>query len=313
MSTVDTLITAVSTVVVKDVYRPYVAPKADERTLLRAARVSALAVTLLGVALVPVFAQFKTVYAAHGAMTAAVTPPLVVALLLSVFWRRYTRTAALWTIVGGLAAIKLSIFFPELIRPFAHGVPAPEAGDGLFAGASRHKFLRALFGLVVSGAIGVAVTTFTRPEPFEKMRGLVWGTVGDALAHYRSGAPHAEGTSAQAALARPETSALAPVRALDVEPRSGGGEAHLPGVVLGADLARALEAKVGDLVFLSDARRWLGGLRSAHAIVVGVVGVAGVDDAGGGDPGAIALGETLRADVVAAGREGRPVRVTRLY
>ena len=48
MSTVDTLITAVSAVAVNDLYRPYVNPKANDRQLLRVARISAVTVTLIG-------------------------------------------------------------------------------------------------------------------------------------------------------------------------------------------------------------------------------------------------------------------------
>ena len=80
-----------------------------------------VAVTILGVALVPIFPGFKPSFEAHGAMTAAVTPPLVVALRLAVFWRRYTAAAALATIAGGLLAIIVSVFVPEIIAPFAGG------------------------------------------------------------------------------------------------------------------------------------------------------------------------------------------------
>ena len=91
MSTVDTLITAVSAIVVNDVYKP-LRPSQGHREAAAAhgALQRRSGVTLFGIALVPVFMQFKTIYAAHGAMTAAVTPPLVVALLLAVFWRRFT-------------------------------------------------------------------------------------------------------------------------------------------------------------------------------------------------------------------------------
>ncbi|MEM7306368.1 MAG: sodium:solute symporter family protein [Planctomycetota bacterium] len=293
MSTVDTLITAVSTVAVNDVYRPYVRPKATDGELLRVARFCAVGVTLLGIALVPVFAQFDTIYAAHGAMTAAVTPPLVVALLLAVFWRRYTRTAALWTIVGGLAAIGLSIFVPDIIAPFGHGVPGVDTGDGLFAGAKRYKFLRACYGLAVSGVIGVTVTLFTKPEPAERQRGLVWGTVADAIAHYK-GSPGREGQ---------ETQALARATRADAEPREAGTHG-LPSVVLSTELARALDANEGDLVYVTDARRWLGGLRSAHALV------ASVEERDGAE---VVLGPVTYGDVVASGREGEPLRVERLY
>jgi len=122
MSTVDTLITAVAAIVVNDVYVPK-HPEADETEKLKIARYASIGVTLMGVALVPFFSMFDSIYAAHGAFTAAVTPPLVIALLYGVFWRRFTTTAARWTIAGGTVAIAASIFFPVLIQPVAHGVP----------------------------------------------------------------------------------------------------------------------------------------------------------------------------------------------
>jgi len=288
---VDTLITAVATVAVNDVYRPYLRPRATEAQQLRAARFTAVGVTLFGIALVPVFSQFKTIYEAHGAMTAAVTPPLVVALFLSVFWRRYTARAAFWTIVGGLAAIVLSIFLPSLVAPFAHGVPAGTTGEGLFAGMQQYKFMRALYGLVVSGVIGVAVTWFTAPEPVERQRGLVWGTVRDAIARYK-GSPGEEG--------RTRVGAALPRRGETEPPLRGEGQ--LPVVQLGARTAADLEATTGDLLFVSDSRWWLGGLKSAHVIVGAVDGEEGV-----------LLGPDTYADVVSPGRAALPLRIERLY
>lgn len=262
MSTVDTLITAVSAIVVNDVYKPLVKPKATERQLLRTARISSVGVTLFGIALVPVFMQFKTIYAAHGAMTAAVAPPLVVALLLSVFWRRFTAKAALATIVGGLLAIGVSIFVPEIIRPLAHGVPMDENfrenGDGLFAGAKEYKFMRALFGLSVSGLIGFVVTLFTKPEPKEKQAGLVWGTVKDAIRRYK-GSDGSENDSA--------TTMAMPVKSEIDEPAQG--EANLPVVKLSASVMEQIRTKVGDPVYVTDTRWWLGGLHSMHVVVGG--------------------------------------------
>jgi hypothetical protein len=297
MSTVDTLITAVAAVTVNDVYKPYVNPRADDRRLLRAARFASVGVTLLGVALVPVFAQFKTIYAAHGAMTAAITPPLVVALLFAVFWRRFTAAAALWTIVGGLLAIAVSLFVPELIAPFAHGVPMDEnfrdTADSIFAGAREYKFMRALFGLAVSAAIGVGVTLFTRPEPFARQRGLVWGTVADAIRRYKGSAGRE--SESRRALAHPRCGEV------EGEPR---GEGQLAPVRISEPLARALAAEPGDLVYVTDRRAWLGGLRSAHAVVDGIYP---------DETASIELGPKTHDVVVAPRRRSEPLRVERLY
>ncbi len=160
---------------VNDVYKPLVKPDADERRLLKVARLTSVGVTLLGVLLVPVFLNFRTIYEAHGAFTAAVTPPLVITLLLAAFWKRFTATAARVTLVGGMAAILTSLFLPEIIAPFAHGVPMAEAGSGLFAGMTQYKYMRALFGIAVCLVLAVTTALLTRPEPAEKRRGLVSG------------------------------------------------------------------------------------------------------------------------------------------
>ncbi len=297
MSTVDTLITAVSAIVVNDVYKPLIKPKASEKQLLRTARFSSIGVTLFGIALVPVFMQFKTIYAAHGAMTAAVTPPLVVALILSIFWRRFTAKAALATIVGGLFAIGVSIFIPEIIRPIAHGVPMDENfrdnGDGLFAGAKQYKFMRAFFGLSVSALIGVTVTLFTKPESKEKQAGLVWGTVNDAIRRYK-GSDGSESDSAA-------TSAM-PVKVEIEEPVQG--EASLPVVKLSASVMEELRAKVGDPVYITDTRWWLGGLQSMHVVVGGQC--EGSEDV-------VEIGPDSYDLIVTRRRHDKPVKVERLY
>ena len=293
MSTVDTLITAVSAVLVNDVYRPYIRPQASDGELLRVARLSAVAVTVLGVALVPLFMMFDSIYDAHGAFTAAVTPPLVVTLLFSVFWRRFTRVAALWTLVGGLLAIGLSLFVPEVIRPFAHGVPMKDVGDGFLAGMKQYKFMRACYGVAVCGAIGIVVTLFTRPEPRARQLGLVWGTISDALKSYKGTDGKEGSTHTVEATIRP------------AEEELGTSVGGWPLARLSKVLADALEAAPGDLLFVSDRRRWLGGLRSVHVVV------EGIDETDGFIR--ITMGTSTIEHVVTPRRHGVPVRVERLY
>jgi len=293
MSTVDTLITAVSAVVVNDIYKPYVSPQASEKQLLRVARVSAVGVTLFGICLVPVFMQFKTIYSAHGAMTAAITPPLVVTLLCSVFWRRFTRVAALCTLAGGVAAIALSIFVPQVIVPLAHGVPMGEAGDELLAGLKQYKFMRALYGLSVSSVIAVAVTFLTRPQTPGQQRGLVWGTVSDAIKHYK-GSWGSE-TAGKRALAMPVFHSVA-------ERLEGAGQ--LPLVRISQSLGEKLNAHPGDLLYVSDRRWWLGGLHSTHVLVGELIDQQNQ---------LIELGPQSSAAVVVPSRSDQPLLVERLY
>jgi solute:Na+ symporter, SSS family len=292
MSTVDTLLTAVAAIVVNDIYQP-AHPEAEEKQLLKVARFTAVGVTILGLLLVPVMMMFDSIYAAHGAFTAAVTPPLVVALLFGVFWRRYTTQAAVWTVSGGGLAILASMFFPELVAPFSHGVPPAEIGDGLFEGFKQYKFTRALYGLSVSAFIGVAVTFLSRPEPFEKIKGLVWGTQSDAIKHYKG----KEGTETESDWATVEVRCSA-----EEIPAEGFNN---PGAKISAVLARELEASEGDLLYVTDARGWLGGLRSGHVTIVELREDFGNDR--------VELSPSSYSDIVAKGRDEARFKVKRLY
>jgi solute:Na+ symporter, SSS family len=293
MSTVDTLITAVSAVTVNDVYRPYFRPQATDKQLLRVARITALVVSVVGILMVPVFMQFKSIYVAHAAFTAAITPPMVVTLLLAVFWRRFTRVAALWTLIGGLGVMGISMLFPAVIIPLAHGVPGGHTVGDFLAGMREQQFMRAFYGVVCCAIIGVVVTLLTRPEPVEKQRGLVWGTISDALRHYK-GSPGVES---------PVTRATAKPQLLDTE-LPHFGTAELVGVRLSAAVARQLDAHVGDLVYLTDARWWTGGLHSAHVIVAEIIEA--------GEEAFVGMDATAYRNVVGT-RKDKLVKLERLY
>jgi len=291
MSTVDSLITAIAAIVVNDVYRP-LRPAASEADLLKAARYSAVIVTLLGVALVPIFNGFDSIYSAHGAFTAAVTPPMVVALLFGVFWRRYTTAAALATMIGGSVLIAASIVWPSLVTPFAHGVPAKEVGDGLLEGAKQYKFMRAFYGIAVSASIGVVVTYATKPRTLDSLRGYVWGTLSDAIRSYK-GSAGSETYSGwvRASIGRSPDDA--------VHPDVGLGYARI-----GPAVAARLDASVGDLLYVSDCRAWLGGLNSVHVLVSEIV--EGLESE-------VEVGDVAYDTVVRPGRTGEPVTVRRFY
>ena len=71
------------------------------------------------------------------------------------------------------------------IRDSAHGVPMQEVGDGFLAGKDQFKFMRAFFGLSVCSVIGIVAVPFTRAPDPDSLKGLVWGTVGDAIRHFK--------------------------------------------------------------------------------------------------------------------------------
>jgi SSS family solute:Na+ symporter len=260
MSTADTLINAVAAVFVNDIYRPYVRDNAPDRHYLRVARITSLSTAALGLALVPLFSH-GSIYSAHGMFTAAITPPIVMAILLGVLWPRFTPAASMATLVGGGALVALSILPPFdawLLTPFSFGM-----------GPDSYKFTRALYGLVVSGVLGVVVTFFTRPMPMAAIAGLVNGTQLDAMRMFKGSAINRR--PGKAVYGRVVTDP-----AIESDDLVGVPEAWLS----------ALAAETGDLVYVCDKRWWFGGLRSVH----GKVGPCSADDTLRLSPAAMARG-----------------------
>lgn len=249
MSSVDALINAVAAIFVNDVWRPYVRPDAPDRHHLSVARWASLAASAFGLALVPVYSGFRSIYTAHATFTAAITPPLVSVIFLGFLWRRYTAKAAVCTMIGGSLAIVFSFLVPEVITPFAHGIePGGEYGHA-------YMFMRALYGLAVATGIGVVATLLDRSAtPFD-LKGLVVANRASLMRRFKGSEPNLEP-------GRPVTAIPVPV--------------NRPGHVSlsGAD-ARRLAARPGDHLYLSDTRWWLGGLHSAHAILSDIGGKTG--------------------------------------
>ncbi|NOZ01419.1 MAG: sodium/solute symporter [Deltaproteobacteria bacterium] len=275
MSTVDALINAVSAIVVNDVWRPYIRPKAPDRHYLKVARYASILASIVGLALVPVYMQFDSIYSAHAAFTAAITPPLVSVILLGFLWKRFTARAAVATMVGGTIAIAFSFFVPDVIIPFAHGVAA--------GGLHHHafKFMRALYGLVMSVGIGVAVSLLDRKALARDLRGLTVSPRVDLMRLFKGSEPNL----------RKGKPVLVTIRPVDEE-----------GVVrMSAEDADRMAADPGDHIYVSDSRWWLGGLKSVHAVMT---------DADGGKPGMAEVGRDLLKQGLLDPK--RPLRISKI-
>ncbi len=244
MSTADSLINAVSAIFVNDIWRPYIRPKSNDKHYLRVARIASLVAAGAGLGLVPIFMKEGTIYDAHSQFTAAVTPPVLTAIFLGITWKRYTPAAAFVTIVGGAVLIGLSFVWDDaLVGPLDFGM-----------GPDSYKFMRALFGLLAAGTLGVSVTCFTRPRPEEEIKGLIAGTQTDAMRQFKGGEPNRRQGSK--------------VR-LHTELDQGLSGQNV--VVISQSALDKMAAEPGDLLYASHTRWWYGGLRSVH-VKAGSVG-----------------------------------------
>jgi len=160
MSTVDTLINATAAIFINDVYRPLnkflnkknkKTKNISDREELIAARWASVAITSLGVIAVLAFKNFPTVYEAHGYFHSTLTPPLVVAIFLGVFWKRFSPAGVITTFVGGVALMIIGARYPAFfIAPFDHGIEM---------NANRpYSYIRALYNTFACIGVGFLVT-----------------------------------------------------------------------------------------------------------------------------------------------------------
>jgi SSS family solute:Na+ symporter len=242
MSTVDTLINAVSAIAVNDVWKPFIARNRPDRHYLFMARVFSVVFALAGLVLVPTYMTFKSIYVAHGSFTAAISPPIIVVIILGILWKRFSGPAALVTLVLGGLLMGLSIVYPGVIRPLAalHGM---DPGEG-------YNYMRALYGFALCSGLAAAGTLIWPRKSADGIEGLWVGTLRQAKRLFKGGEPGDDVMGEKLRLVLRE---------------GGDSEGDEPAAVVSAEDAEKMKAKEGDMIYISDRRLWLGGLLSLHA------------------------------------------------
>jgi solute:Na+ symporter, SSS family len=159
MSTVDTLINASAAIYINDIHRPVkkwlkvkiVDLKSEDKQELLSARISSIVITALGVLAVLAFRKFPTVYEAQGYFHSTLTPPLVVAIFLGIFWKRFTPAGVIASFLGGVSLMVMGANHPGiLIKPIAQGIQMNP--DHPFT------YIRALYNIIVVSIVAVGVT-----------------------------------------------------------------------------------------------------------------------------------------------------------
>ncbi|GIR56841.1 MAG: SSS sodium solute transporter [Candidatus Neomarinimicrobiota bacterium] len=239
MSTADTLVNASSAIVVNDIYRPLMKKEQSEKKQLEVARYASIGIKVIGVLLVPFFNSFESIYEAHGWFHSTFTPPLVVAVFLGIFWKRFTTPAVIATFTVGAFLMILGQFKHELIAPFSHGIEL-RPGKG-------YSYIGALYNIFVCASVGVIVSLLTKPPSKDKVDGLTVYDVSKLKASFKGGEVND---------AKGET-VIVDWEMSDIDDDS---------IRFSKNDMLKMKAEVGDLVYLCDNRKWLGGLKSIHSV-----------------------------------------------
>ena len=239
MSTADTLVNASSAIVVNDIYRPLMKKEQSEKKQLEIARYASIGIKVIGVLLVPFFNSFESIYEAHGWFHSTFTPPLVVAVFLGIFWKRFTTPAVIATFTVGAFLMILGQFKHELIAPFSHGIEL-RPGKG-------YSYIGALYNIFVCASVGVIVSLLTKPPAKDKVDGLTVYDVSKLKASFKGG--EVNDAKGETVIVDWEIS-----------------DADDDSIRFSKNDMLKMKAEVGDLVYLCDNRKWLGGLKSIHSV-----------------------------------------------
>jgi SSS family solute:Na+ symporter len=158
LSNLDSYVNSASTLIVTDLYRPYLNPAASDRQCLQIGRW--LVIVLLiggGVLSYPIKTRFGSVFEAFQTFLTFFQGPLLALLLLGML----TRRATAW---GGLAGMLAGVLSAAMLN----------SAETLFGIGGGVPFLwTAWWSFVTALVVTLLVSVVTRPHDEERLRGLV--------------------------------------------------------------------------------------------------------------------------------------------
>jgi len=161
MSSCDSLLTSMSTVLTRDIYQRFLVKNKADMHYVWAGR-AAIILLLAGGTLfaTQVFPLYKAAYTAWQSVLSYIQFPLFATLALGIFYKRATSLPAfVGLLAGSVSAFVLDRFVGPRVIPYWWSF--------VWAG---------WIGGLLTGAIIVIGSQFTKPYSQEKLKGLCWGT-----------------------------------------------------------------------------------------------------------------------------------------
>jgi SSS family solute:Na+ symporter len=154
ISSVDSTLNSAATLWTRDIYQRFFKKDASDRHYLKVGRILTLVFVIWAIAFAPVTKAFPGIYVAMQTLLSIFQGPTFAITLLGIYWKRANQWGGLAGLIGGVA-ISSSLFF-----------------------ITKASFLYiAWWSFLGSIIITIVVSLMTKPDPFEKLEGLVYGLV----------------------------------------------------------------------------------------------------------------------------------------
>ncbi|MBN1576980.1 MAG: sodium/solute symporter [Chitinispirillaceae bacterium] len=165
LSSMDATINSTAALFTRDIYQKFMVKSAPDKHYLLVGRLVTVGLVLFGVWFAPITDRFPGIYRAMQELLTVFQGPTFAMVLLGVAWKRANRWGALVGLVGGVI---VSLSLAKIWEPMMN---MPRTGMN-FLYVAWWSFVAALL-------LNVIVSLLTKPEPIEKLRGLVYGLVRD--------------------------------------------------------------------------------------------------------------------------------------
>jgi len=263
MSTVDSLINAAAAIGIYDIYKPLIRPKAPAKHYLTMARFLSLASMVVGLLLVVWFYQQKgTLMSIHYKGIMLIIPPVVTTVFLGILWKNFHAFSACVSMLIGIATTFLTMAYPQPVYALREFLLGPTEGDLIFFRAPFGIFVTALAGIITQNLIPHSrlnsLENISKKSVFgfikalargagKNVEGLTVDSLKKAMFNFKGGEPSLKRGRKVYNLSVKISS--------DLEKFEMG---------LSQKICDELCVDVGDLIYLSDQRWYLGGVRSGH-------------------------------------------------
>lgn len=158
-SSVNSTLNSSVTLWTRDIYQQFIVKKASDKHYLNFGRWLTFAFVILGIIFAPVLTKKVGIYLAMQYLLSFFQGPTFATMLLGIVWARATRWGGLFGLIGGVLT-SATLFTLDHYSIY------------------KMNFLYiAWWSFVASLLINVIVSLLTKPEPMEKIRGLVYGLV----------------------------------------------------------------------------------------------------------------------------------------
>ena len=161
MSSVDSFLNSAATVWTTDIYKKYFRPKADDAHYLVVGRVFTIIFILVAIYVAQFATGFESLYDLAQTLLSFFQGPSLAIIILGVLWKRATGTGALVGLIGGVS-------FSALLMWVHSNATIP-----LFQVSEPFLYV-ALWSFILSIMLTVIVSLYTKQEPEEKLRGMVY-------------------------------------------------------------------------------------------------------------------------------------------